>query len=128
MKPEKECPKMGVENRMKIEEYGFGSMTINGKDYKNDVIILPDKIISDWWRKEGHKLHLEDLEFFQDYTPKVIVVGCGYNGLMKITREVRDYCTRNNIELLEENSRRAVKVFNDMSGNPDVVGAFHLTC
>jgi hypothetical protein len=113
---------------MRIENYEFGSITIDGKIYKNDVIILPDKVIPEWWRKEGHKLHLVDLPFLEEYTPKLMIVGCGYHGVMKIKPEIKEYCEEHNIKLIAENSRRAVQTFNKMSAQPGVVGMFHLTC
>jgi hypothetical protein len=38
-----------------IDNYEFGSITINGKTYNNDVIIRAEEFLNDkWWRKEGH--------------------------------------------------------------------------
>jgi len=39
-----------------IEEYTFGSMTIDGHHYSSDLKIFPNHITSNWWRKEGHVL------------------------------------------------------------------------
>ena len=113
---------------MRIENYEFGSITIDGKIYKNDVIILPERVIPDWWRKEGHNLHLVDLKFLEEFTPKLMVVGCGYYGVMKIKPEIRDYCEKHEIELIAEKSGQAVKSFNENAKQPGVVGMFHLTC
>jgi len=41
-----------------IEHYSFGRIVIDGKEYTKDLIIYPDKIRANWWRKEGHKLRL----------------------------------------------------------------------
>ena len=111
---------------MKIDGYSFGSMTINGKVYKNDVIILPEKIVPDWWRKEGHNLFLEDLAFLDEFTPETLVVGCGYYGIMKTSDEVREYCADKGINLIVEKSATAVQTYNRIAGSPDVAGAFHL--
>jgi len=36
-------------------------MRIDGKVYKKDLIILPDKIVENWIREEGHFLQIQDL-------------------------------------------------------------------
>ena len=42
-----------------IEEYKFGFIRIDGEEYRRDLVILPDKIIPDWWREKGHRLSLD---------------------------------------------------------------------
>jgi len=44
-----------------IESYKFGKIVVNGKSYSSDVIIIGNYVKADWWRKEGHCLHIEDL-------------------------------------------------------------------
>ena len=39
-----------------IEQYRFGKMRINGKDYSSDLIIFFDTIETNWRRKKGHSL------------------------------------------------------------------------
>lgn len=56
---------------MLIESYEFGAIVISSKKYTSDVIILPERVIDGWWRKEGHKVHIEDLE---DIITKVVKV------------------------------------------------------
>ena len=46
---------------MKITSYGFGRIVIDGKTYDKDVIILPEAVVSPWWRAEGHVLTPADL-------------------------------------------------------------------
>ena len=45
-----------------IESYKFGAIVINGKKYTSDIIVFPEHVIDGWWRKEGHRLHVEDIE------------------------------------------------------------------
>ena len=62
---------------MKIEKYSFGSITINGKEYTKDVIIFPDKVLSPWWREEGHSLSLKDLKDVIESAPNLLIIGTG---------------------------------------------------
>jgi hypothetical protein len=67
---------------MMIDSYDFGRITINGRSYDQDLIIFPDKIKAGWWRKEGHRLQMEDLDDVLESEPEVLIVGTGYYGEM----------------------------------------------
>jgi hypothetical protein len=68
----------------RIEKYSFGSITIDGRTYKNDLIIYPDRIQDGWWRKEGHLLQLEDIGGVLQKRPDVLVVGRGESARMRV--------------------------------------------
>ncbi|NIQ07644.1 MAG: hypothetical protein GWO20_18580, partial [Candidatus Korarchaeota archaeon] len=67
-------------------------IVINGRRYTSDVIVFPDRVRDSWWRREGHRLHVEDIEgAVQEEKPEVLVVGTGYSGLMKVLPETENY-------------------------------------
>ncbi|MFQ6072444.1 MAG: MTH938/NDUFAF3 family protein, partial [Methanosarcinales archaeon] len=70
--------------KFKIDQYSFGNMIISNERFTSDLIIFPDKILENWWRKEGHSLHPEDLKDVIEYKPKLLIVGTGKYGSMKI--------------------------------------------
>jgi hypothetical protein len=114
-----------------IDSYEFGVIVVNGKRYTSDLIVLPEKILDGWWRKEGHELRVEDLEeiFKREPKPEVVVVGIGYYGLVKILPEVENALKVRGIELVAQPTREACKTFNKLlNASRRVVGAFHLTC
>lgn len=111
-----------------IESYSFGSISINGESYTNDIIILPDRVRGSWWRKEGHRLHPEDIEEVLDMEPEVLVVGTGAYGRMKIPKKTREEIRSKGIELIAEKTEEACEVYNDLAGSKEVVAALHLTC
>lgn len=114
---------------MEINDYGFGSMTVNGKKYNGDLIVFPDRIKSEWWRKEGHSLSIEDLDEVLAYEPEVLVIGQGYFSCMKIPRNTQEILKREKFRVFESKTGAAWKVFNEeMKKGKKVVGAFHLTC
>jgi integrase len=49
-----------------IDGYTFGRVTIDGREETHDVIVLPERVVRGWWRKEGHRLVLEDLDWVLD--------------------------------------------------------------
>jgi hypothetical protein len=111
-----------------IDSYSFGKITIGSKSYTSDIILFPDRIISSWWRKEGHNLCLDDLEEipFEDYD--VFIVGTGFFGAMKVNKDVKSFMEENEVELFVEKTKDAVRRYNTMSPQIKTVGAFHLTC
>jgi len=110
-----------------IDAYTFGKITVDGKTYTNDIRIINNKVKPNWWRKEGHRLYIEDIQDILEKKPNTIIVGCGHDGVMKVDQRVRNYCRDNNIQLIELHTGDAVKRFNETT-EPGLVGIFHLTC
>jgi len=112
-----------------VEAYSFGEIVIDGRRYTSDVIIRPDGVLANWWRKEGHKLHLEDLEKALEAGPEVLVIGTGYSGIMEVPEAVREALEARGIEVIVENTRDAWRTYNELARSGRVVvAAFHLTC
>ena len=114
-----------------IDSYGFGVMVINGRRYTSDVIVFPEKVIDGWWRREGHKICVEDLKKILEHkpSPEVLVIGTGYFGLVKVDEEVKRLLKTRKIELIAKPTKEAYKTFNDLlKSGRNVAGAFHLTC
>ncbi|HEA47373.1 MAG TPA: hypothetical protein ENH97_03075 [bacterium] len=111
-----------------IESYSFGSMVIDGKEYTSDLIIYPDHTQDSWWRKEGHRLDIEDIKEILEAKPEVLVVGTGASGLVEIPEETEKHIRSKGIRLIVQKSEEAYKTFNALSKSKKVIGAFHLTC
>jgi hypothetical protein len=111
-----------------IDSYEFGAIVINERRYSSDVIIYPDKVKDDWWRKEGHQLCIEDLEGVVEENPDVIVVGKGNPGLMRVLPETEEYITSKGIKLIIQSTKEACKTYNQLSPSQKVIALLHLTC
>jgi hypothetical protein len=110
-----------------IENYHFGSITIDGKTYNNDVILIGNDVI-DWWRDEGHYVAVQDLKDLPDGFD-FLVIGNGASGCCKVSDKVEDFCKEKEAELIVEMTGDAQKTFNQLlAEGKKVVGAFHLTC
>ena len=48
------------ESPPRIDSCRFGGITIDGEVYTRDVIIRPEGVTANWWRKDGHGLCPED--------------------------------------------------------------------
>lgn len=113
---------------MTIDAYDFGSITIDGRLYRHDLKIVNATIYPDWWRRQGHRLFLADIGELKKSRPRLLLVGTGYAGNMKVMDEVREYCKKNEIAFYAAPSKEAVKYFNEIRDQENTFAAFHLTC
>jgi len=121
-------PKAGMV-KMHIDSYQFGEIVIDGINYSSDLIILGDTIQSEWWRKEGHSLAVEDIKSVIAAGPAVLIVGCGASGLMKVAEDTRKALNEHGIQLEVLDTKQAVSRFNELSKKGvNVAAALHLTC
>jgi hypothetical protein len=67
----------------RIEDYRFGHLLVDGKEQTRDVVVLPDRVVSDWWRADGHQLVLADLGDVLEELPERLVVGTGAYGQLR---------------------------------------------
>jgi hypothetical protein len=111
-----------------IESYSFGTITVDGKTHTSDLIILPGRVRTGWWRKEGHRLDKEDLEEVIQAKPSILVVGTGNVGLMKVPQETLDYLAQHNIRVVVQPTAAACLRYNELAENEQVAAALHLTC
>ena len=111
-----------------IDSYQFGLIVINGKEYSSDVIIFPDRVRDNWWKKRGHQLCLEDIAEVMAENPEVLVVGTGASGLMKVLPEVEQSLEAQGIKLVTETTDKACHTYNQLCHSQRVVAALHLTC
>jgi hypothetical protein len=113
---------------LRIEQYNFGLIVIDGKRYTSDIIIYPDRVDFNWWRKEGHILQVEDLKEAFTEKPEAVVIGTGQSGLMQVPSEVKKCFEAKGIELIVDKTKNACEIYNKLSGSKRVIAALHLTC
>lgn len=84
---------------------------------------------STWWRKEGHRLQIEDIGDVLEAKPQVLIVGTGQYGSMKIDKEVEDLLRSKGIELRAAETPEACQIHNRLiKSKRIVITALHLTC
>jgi hypothetical protein len=115
---------------MNISGYTFGRIEIDGVSYSKDVILLRDEVQSPWWRAAGgHHYEPEDLGVVLAAAPEVVVLGTGFFGRVKVSRETLTAFADAGSEVVVETTAQAVKDFNRLvAEGRDVAAALHLTC
>ena len=111
-----------------IQDYRFGRMVVDEEQHTRDLILLPDRVVANWWRKEGHRLGVEDLQAVLGVVPEVLVVGTGAYGLMQVPEETRRAVESAGVELRAARTGKAWRMYNDLRERQRTAGAFHLAC
>ncbi len=114
---------------MKIQEYGFGRIVIDGRQFNHDLIIHADRVSGPWWRIKGHRLAAEDLDQVLASRPQRLVVGSGYFGRLQVPAATREMLQAQGIQLEVLKTAAAVARLQELQAqSAAVVGALHLTC
>jgi hypothetical protein len=110
-----------------IEAYGFGRVTIDGREETRDVIVLPQRVVRGWWRKQGHGLVLEDLDGVLDELPERLLVGTGAYGRMRPDPDALETLRGRGIEVEVLPTAEAVRRYAELDPRK-TAAALHLTC
>ena len=114
---------------MRVDEYEFGRIVIDGRRYESDLIVSGGRIRK---RKKGGSRKLRSR---YGHTPlseheelpwecRTMVVGTGFHGAMPVTEGVMAEAERRGVSLLELPTTQALQHLNDE--NTSLV--LHLTC
>jgi hypothetical protein len=111
----------------RIAGYRFGHVTVDGRELTRDVIVLPGRVVENWWRREGHELAWVDLEDVADELPQRLVVGTGADQRMRPDQDALDRLRGRGVEVECLPTDRAVQRFGEL--DPEATAAaLHLTC
>jgi hypothetical protein len=114
---------------LKITGYRFGRITVGGETYEKDVLVLPPRVLSPWWREQGHSLAPADLEQVLDEAPELLVVGTGAHGAMRVPSVTLQHLDTAGIAVEVMTTERACNRFNELlEQGLRVAAALHLTC
>jgi len=119
-----------------IEEYHFGSITIDGKTYTYDVEVRWNGEVLKWWREKSHLVETEDIKRAVEQNPDLIIIGTGESGLAKVTDNAKEEILSRGIGLIVDRTDEAVRTFNiqkeeskeEEGEQKRAIGLFHLTC
>jgi hypothetical protein len=110
-----------------IQDYRFGLIVIDGEEQTRDVIVLPDRVVGDWWREDGHKLVMSDLDHVLEDLPGHLVVGTGAYGQLRPDPDTLDQLRKRGIEVEALPTAEAVRRYGELDPRR-TAAALHLTC
>ncbi len=110
-----------------LEGYRFGGVTVDGDEETRDLIVVPGRVVRNWWRREGHELVLEDLDEVLDELPERLLIGTGAAGRMRPHPEALESLRRRGVEVEVLRTDEAVRRYGELDAR-STAAALHLTC
>jgi hypothetical protein len=111
----------------RIEGYRFGHLVVDGEEQTRDMIVLPERVLTDWRRADGHRLVLADLGEVIDELPERLVVGTGAYGQMSPDSEAIEELRQRGVEVEALPTGEAVHRYGELDPR-HTAAALHLTC
>jgi len=116
-----------------INSTRFGSITIEGEKYENDVLIRLDGQIKKRKKKlskaiygTSHVISLDEAKYIFEDGAERLIIGTGQTGMVKLSDEAAEYFKKNRCQIKMLPTPEAIRVWNKSGG--EVIGLFHLTC
>ena len=114
----------------RIESYSPGRAVVDGVERNRDLIVLPDRVLDNWWRRDGHSLVIEDLADVIDELPPKLILGCGYASRLEPDPAVIEALAKRGVKVEPLPTDEAVARFEELEARDPaaVAAALHLTC
>jgi hypothetical protein len=111
----------------RLQDYSFGRIVVDGEEHDRDLIVLPDRVVANWWRRDGHSLALEDLREVHDELPEKLILGTGAHGRLRPPAAVLEELARRGIDVEVLHTADAVRRYGELDERR-TAAALHLTC
>ena len=112
-----------------ITDFSFGRIVAKGQTCNNDIKIVQGTLVTDWWRKSGHVVEIEDVQDALNTELEILVIGKGQPGYMRIADSLRQHLAEKNVKVIEEPTAKAIETFNRLyKEGKRVAGGFHVGC
>jgi len=117
----------------KIEATSFGSITIDGREIENDVILTLDGAVKKRKKKlskrvygTSHTISLDEAKYVHEDGAELLIIGTGQYDLVRLSEEAQAYLRKHNCQTKLAATPDAIGVWNKAKGK--VIGLFHVTC
>ena len=111
----------------RIDHYRFGHVVVDGQEETRDVIVLPGRVVRNWWRRDGHQLVLEDLADVLEELPERLVVGTGAQGRLRPDPDTVERLRARGVSVEAMPTEDAVRRYTELDPST-TAAALHLTC
>jgi hypothetical protein len=111
----------------RLEDYSFGRIVVDGEEHTRDLIVLPHRVVANWWRRDGHSLVMEDLDEVRDELPARLIVGCGAQGQLRPHPAVIEALRERGVAVEALHTGDAVRRYGELDERR-TAAALHLTC
>jgi hypothetical protein len=117
----------------RIDKTKFGSITIAGDKYENDVIIRLNGKVEKRKKKlskqvfgTSHLVSLAEAEYVYENGAARIIIGAGQSGMLKLSDEAADFFEKKKCVVDLFPTPEAIQCWNQ--AEDPAIGLFHVTC
>ena len=117
----------------KIEHTKFGTITIGGVKYENNILIRLDGEVKKRKKKlskevygTSHRLSLAEAEFVYEAGVEKLIIGSGQSGCFILSKEAEEFFRQKQCKITLRSTPEAIKAWNKTKGK--TIGLFHITC
>jgi hypothetical protein len=111
----------------RLDDHRLGRVTVDGSEQTRDLIVLPDRVVTNWWRRDGHSLAMEDLDGVLDELPERLILGIGAYGRLRPDAGVIAALERRGVAIDCLHTDDAVRRYAEVDERR-TAAALHLTC
>jgi hypothetical protein len=116
-----------------IDRTNFGSITIDGEIFEQDVIIRLDGKVKKRKKKlskavygTSHIISRDEAEHVYEEGAERLIIGSGQNGMVELSEEAAAYFQQQGCKVDLRPTEEAKSAWNEAKGA--VIGLFHITC
>ena len=111
----------------KIRDNRFGYVVVEEQQETRDLIVLPRRVVRNWWRRDGHALVLEDLADVLEELPERLIVSMRASSQMRPDPSTLERLNEPGVEVECLPTDRAVIRFSELDP-ARTAAALYLTC
>ncbi|MFC1867968.1 Mth938-like domain-containing protein, partial [Thermodesulfobacteriota bacterium] len=119
--------------RPRIDAAAFGSITIEGREIRNDVILRLDGSVEKRKKKlsknvygTSHTISLEEAEYVYEEGAGLLIFGTGHYGCAGLSDEAERYFKKHGCRVKAKATPEAIHIWN--TTGEKAIGLFHITC
>jgi hypothetical protein len=116
----------------KITSLSWGQVDVDGTDSYRDVKLFPDGSRAWDWRETGTQhspgIQIADVEELVKRRVKMVVLGCGVYGRLKVLQETLDFLKKHDVQVEVFKTKQAVEYYNKQRLKVPVGALIHTTC
>jgi hypothetical protein len=111
----------------RLEGYRFGRLVVDGEEQTRDLIVLPKRVVTNWWRADGDRLVLEELKEVRGDLPSIWSLVPARRGRCAPIRRRLTSCSLKVSRSRHCQTAEAVRRYGELDPRR-TAAALHLTC
>jgi polyphosphate kinase 2 (PPK2 family) len=109
-----------------IQAFEFEEIVIDGKKFTSDVMIFPNGKVTEWKRGSLHELQPADVKKILKANPKMLILGLGTIGNLRVLPDVFELIKEAEIEVLAFKTEKAIETYKEHRSDGNIAALFHI--